>query len=713
MTQVSRTERVLSPLRVGLRSDLQVSRQRTRGGPRYLVHDAVTFQNHALSVLDYRILTKIVPHRTLGETLRVLVKDGVLDDSEADKEGFYKFVLWLHGTGMLRLPITGGDVTYERFCHKQAMRKGPWYQVLMNCKIPLWNPDLFLQRTLRYCGWLFSGAGLLLWLVLLAAVLWKCLGRFDELFAEAGQMLALHNLPILWIALVGLKVLHEFGHAYACRRFGAPVPEMGIVMVVMTPCAYVDASASWRLRGSRQRLMVALAGMYVESFVAAIAALAWAGTQPGLAHDLAFNIVVLASIVTVLFNLNPLMKYDGYFLFSDLLGVFNLQQRAAAFLGGWASYLTLGSPRPRNTYTSGERWMYGLYGPCACAYRLLLAFAVTAFVAVRWPGTGLLLGAIFAWSLLMRPLLRLLHRLWNSGETAALRTRSRMVAVGAFGIVPLLLGFLPISWSVVAPGILDPRTRESIRAPVSGFITSVVASNGHNVARGELLCTLQNPELDMRRVRLIGELEAELVSLDAVELEDPTQAAIHQTRLSFLRASIEEIDKRLRAMSITAGAAGTVASALDLDLQGRFLQLGEELFQIQSEHRFLRIVLTEQSVSRARLEIGATAEVRWTCKPDQLTRAVVREIRSSASRYEVPPALTMLGGGDVYVQHNRSTGAAADEPYLHVLLEADSVPMQARGAGLTARVLLPARVEMLGTWVKHRVLTFVNAWRMS
>jgi putative peptide zinc metalloprotease protein len=711
--EINRTERVLGPLAVGVRSDVQVTRQHTRGGPRYVLHDPVTFQNHALGVHDYRILCAITRHRTLGETHRELVARGLLDDSDADRQGFYRFVLWLHGAGLLRLPITGGETTWEHSRKRRSAQRGPWYQIFLSHRIPLWNPDRFLQRTLRWGGFPFSTKGLSLWLSLMALVAWNCFDRLGELLGESGRLLSLGNLPVLWTALVAMKVLHEFGHAYALRRFGAAVPEMGVMLLMMTPCAYVDASASWNLRDRRQRLVVGLAGMYVESFVAGIAALVWAGSQPGFVHDVAFDVVALAGIVTVLFNLNPLMKYDGYFVFSDLFGIFNLQQRAARFFGGWVGHLALGQPRPRHGYTAGERWLYGLYGPCAFVYRALLAFTLTGFVALEWPGAGLALGAVFAWSLLLRPLLLLLAWLWNGRSTRVVRVRSRLVAVAVFLVAPLLLGFLPISRSVVVPGILDPRTRESVRAPASGFLENLVARNGNSVVPGTQLCTLRNPELEMRRTRLVGELQAEQVSLDAIELDDSTQAAVHKARLGYLRTSVEEIDNRLRAMHVTATMAGTVAGAVDLDIDGRFLQEGEELFQIHSEHRFVRVLLTEQAVARARLEVGSEAEVRWTCRPEQGVRAVVREIQRSASRFDVPAPLTMLAGGDVWVHQRAAARAAAEEPYLHVLLEADSVPLQQRGTGLTASVRLPARTEFLGRWLHRRLLTFVNAWLMS
>ena len=310
------------------------------------------------------------------------------------------------------------------------------------------NPDAFLQRTLRYVSWLFAAPGVLLWLTLLSLVAWKCVGRFDELFAESTELLSLHNLPVLWIALVGLKALHEFGHAYASRRFGASVPEMGVQLIMLTPCAFVG-----------------LAGMYVESFVAAIAALVWAGTVDGFAHDVALNMVALASVVTVLFNLNPLMKYDGYYVFSDVVGVYNLQQRAQRYLGGWANWLALGKPRPNDRFSPSERLIYGAYGPAAFLYRVLLAFALTAIMTLKWPSAGLFLGAVFGWAMVIKPLLAVLHYLWSSPQTAGYRTRGRLTALALVTLVPLLGGLLPVSTSIAAPGVLDPRARQSVRAP--------------------------------------------------------------------------------------------------------------------------------------------------------------------------------------------------------------------------------------------------------
>jgi putative peptide zinc metalloprotease protein len=708
-----RIERVLSPLRVGLRTDLHVTRQITRSGPRYLVHDPVNFHNHAFTPTDYRVMTAIVRRRTLGETFRALLAEGLLQDGEEQREAFYRFVMWLHGIGLVRLPITGGSVAFDRMQQKKKEARGPWYRLLMSHRVPLWNPDAFLDRTLRWTGWLFSPAGALLWTALMAIVAWKCVGRFDELFAESTNLLALANLPILWIALVALKALHEFGHAYACKRFGAPVPEMGVQVMMLTPCAYVDAGASWRLPRARQRVVVALGGMYVESFVAGVAALVWAGTGDGLWHVIALNVVALASVVTVLFNLNPLMKFDGYYLFSDLVGVFNLQRRAQAYLVGWANRIALGKPRPADHYAPSERLLYAVYGPASFVYRLLLAFGMTALMMTQWPGAGLFLGVTFAWALMVRPTAALLSYLWSHESTAPQRTRARLVALALVTLTPLAGGLLPISASVTSVAVLDPQVRQSVRAPVGGFVETVDVDNGAEVAMGTRLCVLANPELALRRLRLAGELLAEEEGFDAIELDDPTQAAIHRARISYLRASVQEIDRRIASMTVTASAPGTVAIDGDGALEGRFLPQGRELFQIQSDHRHLRVVLSEEDVARARLEIGSVAEVRWSCDPTRTTRGVVREVRSSASRLGLPLPLTMLGGGEVYVRPIGDSLTTAEAAYLHVVVEVDEVPLDSRGAGLTAKVRFHARLQLLGGWLRNRVLSFWSVWKMS
>ncbi|HLQ38171.1 MAG TPA: hypothetical protein VK348_10235 [Planctomycetota bacterium] len=699
----------LGPLRVGLREDLVVTRQLVRSGARYVVHDPLSFQNHIFTVHEYRVLCALHHDRSLAATLGALQAEDVL--SAADQRSFYDFVVGLHGMGLLQIPGMPVEAVYRRYEHRQKARRWSLLRMLTYHRVSLLDPDRFLGQTLPFVRWLFTGRGLALWAALMLAAAWQCAGRLPELYGQAAELLALGNLPLLWVSLVGLKVIHEFGHAYACKRFGGAVPDMGMSLVFLTPCAYIDANASWTFRRRWHRIAVALGGVYVESIVAGIFALLWAGSPAGLWHEVARNVVVLASVTTVLVNLNPLMKYDGYYVFSDALGLVNLQQRAVQLQKALAGWLALGLPRPRFGYSRGEALLYGCYAPATLANRIAMAFGVTAVLMLTWPTLGLLLGVCFAWLLIIAPVYKLFDYLWRGRRTAAVRRRARCVAVGSVLAATLVLGLLPVSASVIVRGVLDPGTRIAVRAPDSGFVDSVRVRTGDSVVANDVLCRLRNPVLDERLGEVATEIFAQSVRLDAVEIGDPTQAAALRARLEFLRARQREFEARAAALAISVPTDGVVVGRLS-SLAGKFVHQGELMMELHSKHRFVRVVLGELEVVRTRLEVGATAELRWACQPGQVVRAVVREIRPSASRDVVPVELTMAAGGDIFV-HPVERSAQADQPYLHVFLEVDSVPLEAAGSGLTAWVRLQARTETLGGWLQHRFLSFLNRWRLG
>ena len=157
---------------------------------------------------------------------------------------------------------------------------------------------------------------------------------------------------------------------------------------------------------------------------------------------------------------------------------------------------------------------------------------------------------------------------------------------------------------------------------------------------------------------------------------------------------------------------GKVVTELPSSL-GRYVLEGEELGQVHSDLRFVRVVLTDEEVSRTRLEIGSEAQVQWNCDPSSRVKAVVSEIRRSASRSEVPVELTMLAGGEIYARPLGDDTAEADKPYLHVFFRTESVPIPGGVTGLTARVRIPARLQTLGDWVRYQLFHFYNAWKMS
>ncbi|MEM7203833.1 MAG: biotin/lipoyl-binding protein [Planctomycetota bacterium] len=700
----------LGAIRIGLRRDLAVSRQIHCGQASYVVHDPLTFKNALFSAEEYRVLCGIIESRSLEETLQHLIAIGDLE--EADADAFFRFVLNLHHMNLLQLPITDSEKLFERFQKRQAVKRKALLGSVMYYKVPLWDPDKFLDKTMRVAAPLFSRIGVVAWASLMLFTVWTCWGRFGEFLGDTTALLQWSNVPILYVVLVALKAVHEFGHAYVCKKLGGAVPEMGVCFIMTTPCAYVDASSSWKFRSKWDRIAVAMGGMYIESMVAALAALVWVGTSPGLTHDVALNVVSLAGVVTVLFNINPLMRFDGYYAFTDLTSTPNLRERSTAFIRDWSKSLFLGHARAKQTLGWWYRTLYGGYGVASVIYKLVLAFSITYLMTVRWPLVGAVLGSAFGFVLIVKPVLKLVSYLLFGKETEPMRRRA--IAVAALGLVlaPAILVQLPISRAVVVPGLLEPEQVLMLRAPHDAEIQGMAIRHGELVRPGQLLASLDHPELRLQHQQEQRRLEAERVRLSVVEAVDQVEAERIRARLAFLESAFQDIEERLHSMTVTATEPAVVADRGVERQSGRFVRLGEPLLELHSGQRLIHAVLPEDELSRLDLEVGSSAEIRWAVAPSERVLARVREVRPVASRSDMPEPLTMLGGGDVYVRQGAEGEVEAATPHVHIFLEPESVPRDFT-SGLTARVRLAARSESLGAALWKSVQRFYQAWKTS
>ena len=274
--------------------------------------------------------------------------------------------------------------------------------------------------------------------------------------------------------------------------------------------------------------------MYVESVVAMVFALVWVSTPPGFLHDVAQNVLVLASVVTILFNINPLMRFDGYYIFTDVWGTPNLWSRAGLFIKSRAKSLVLGLPQPEMDLSRKERVLYPVYGVSAVAYKVFLGLAISTMVMMNWPIAGAILGLLLGYSMLVQPLLRCVRYMLTDEETEPVRERARIVAWSAMALAAIMFFLCPVSFSVVVPGVLEPERYQVVRAPAGGFIESVVPETGDRVQAGEPLVVLRNPALRLELQVAEKELQAERARLESVEIEDPLTAEVHRARVQLL-----------------------------------------------------------------------------------------------------------------------------------------------------------------------------------
>src|SRR6185436_411098 len=241
---------------------------------------------------------------------------------------------------------------------------------------------------------LFGPFGLLLWLTVVGTGLVLMVQHWSELTQDVSdRVLAPENLVIMLLVFPVLKAIHEFGHACAVKAWGGEVHEMGIMLLVLMPVPYVDASAASAFPEKLRRVVVGAGGMIVELFIASIALALWLEVQPGILRAVLFNVMLIAGVSTVLFNVNPLLRFDGYYILSDLLEIPNLRQRAQQYLGSLFERGLFGVDAPRIDATWRERAWLVVFAIGSFIYRIFITLAIASFIATQYFLIGMLLAA--------------------------------------------------------------------------------------------------------------------------------------------------------------------------------------------------------------------------------------------------------------------------------------------------------------------------------
>ncbi|HWU39827.1 MAG TPA: hypothetical protein VN203_19430, partial [Candidatus Acidoferrum sp.] len=329
-------------LKPRLRSHAQIHRHEYRGHTWYILQDRSTDRFHRFSPTTYLVIGLMDGRRTVQEIWETACAR--LGDDAPTQDEVIQLLSQLHQTDVLLcdVPPDAGELLqrYERHTRRQWQSRA---FSLFAWRFPLFDPDRLLQLFLPVIRPLIGWAGAVLWLVVVGPALVLGAVHWSDLTNNVlDRLLAPQNMLPLWLLYPVMKVMHEFGHAFVVKAYGGEVHDMGVMILVLTPIPYVDASAASAFREKWQRIQVGAAGILVELFLAALALLLWLTVEPGTVRTLAYNAIILAGISTVLFNGNPLLRYDGYYVLADLLEIPNLRSRATTYLG----YL-------------GERYLFG------------------------------------------------------------------------------------------------------------------------------------------------------------------------------------------------------------------------------------------------------------------------------------------------------------------------------------------------------------------
>lgn len=702
--------RQLVDMRIRLRPGLTFRRDEESGS--VTIEDNLRGRFFEVGAAEYRVLQQFDGSRTV----QAIAGDGVSTSPDRTSQ-VLAVGQWLVQNNLATVDDADNTARLVGLAGKQREQRMMEWLNPLSMKVRLFNPQPWLDRIPLLGKVLFSRWMFLAWLLLLT-IAGACLfSRSDDIAGSYRGILAGSRWVWLLMAWVVLKVLHEAGHALACRRYGGRVTDSGVMFLFFTPLAWVDVSSCWSFPSRWQRIVVSAAGMYVELAVAAVAAIVWAGTGgESLLRDVCFQIVLMASLTTILFNANPLMKFDGYFILSDALGIANLYGKANQAIRQVWQLLFFGWPAtPPVSSHRLERWFLRIYGAGTAVWRVLVAIGLLIAASVMFHGAGILLAmlAIAMWYVV--PMVGRLPGLLRRGTGRTIHYPRLAAALTLLATAVAGAGFLLQSPSVQsAPAVVQLKDEQILRAPLAGFVREVLVHDGDRVVAGQPLVILRNPDLELK-VRTLG-LESEASRLKARSLLDQKKLAAWQAEVELanqLQVQLDESRKQLAAMTIAAPFDGIVFSRDLASLTGRYLEQGETALAVSRDTNREIVVSLDQKNSDA-LGLVAGHPMRAVFHGLPVASCPVARINPRADTRPLHLALCAAAGGplpvraDVTAQAEGPSEPQLLSPRFNVSLTPDPELAERLFPGQTGWVVFASPRTTLGAWLWTSVKDALN-----
>ena len=636
----------LMHLRVRLRPHARIHRHEYRGLAWFVIEDPASGRAHRVSPAAREVLALLNGERTLAQ----IHAEGVrrLGDGAPTADELVALV----GT-LYRADLATADARpdlEELAARGERMRRMRLRQYFMNplaLRFPLLDPDRFLARLARaiapvppaiwVVGWLaavVAGAAI-------AASNWATLsnGFVDRVFSA-------ENLFLLWFCYPVVKLLHEIGHGIVIRRLGGQVHEMGLMLLVLIPVPYVEASAAAAFPSKRARMLVGAAGVMTELFLAGIAMVVWALVEPGMVRAVCFNVAAIAGISTLLFNGNPLLRFDGYYVLADWLEIPNLGQRSNALLGYLVQRHAFGLRDALSPATApGEAAWLLAYGLASFCYRLFILVSIVLLVASKYFFVGVLLAIWGAALMIVRPLAMGAWYVAAAPGLAGQRRRAIAATLSALAIAGIFLFLVPAPQWTRAEGVVWVPEQAQVRAETGCWVRAVTSVPGARVSKGEPLIDCEDPEL-ATNVRV---LEAQLAELQSRDMAYFVASRLHldmvRQEIAHTEAKLADARRRLAGLTLRSPVAGVFVMDRPGDAPGRYAKRGELLaYVLEDGPGIVRAVIEQDDVDLVRAATRAVAIKPADRIAETIPATIRREIPGASDRLP-SAALAMPGGG--------------------------------------------------------------------
>jgi putative peptide zinc metalloprotease protein len=720
---VSSSSRKL-PIRV--RPDLFARKHRYQGRAYWVVKDPVGLQYFRFEEEEFAILQMLDGESSLDEIAERF--EAEFPPQTIRVEELQQFLGMLHRSGLVLTGAPGQGVQLRKR-RDERVRK----QLLANLTNVLafrfkgFDPEPILNFIYPYTRWFFSKPAFIVSCLLALAALTLVLVQFDTFQSRLPSFqsfFAAKNWLWLGLTLAVTKVLHEFGHGLSCKHFGGECHEIGVMFLVLTPCLYCNVSDSWMLPNRWHRAFIGAAGMYVEVVLASICTFIWWFTEPGPLHYWCLNVMFISSVSTILFNANPLLRYDGYYILSDIMEVPNLRQKASTILNRKLGKWCLGLEEPEDPFLpKRHQALFALYTVASAIYRWVVVLSILFFLNEVFEPYGLkIIGQIIAatalYGLIVMPVWKVIKFFRVPGRLGKVKRWRMLTTIAVLLVCVAAILLIPLPSRVFCSLEVHPRDAQGVYAAVPGILEKVHVEVGDRVEAGDVVAQLSSIDNELEISELEGQcklLQTRLENLRRRGSEDQQTASEEATarrQLAAARENLEKLQEDARRLRIIAPIAGTVlapprtpeppsasgrlpawsGSPLEPENLGAVLMESTLLCRIGDPNRLeARMVIDQNDVALVRE--GDRVDIMLKQSADHVYTSRV-EKKSAENLEETPKRLSGVTGGPIPSQMDESGVARPLSPYYEAV-----APLPAHDilrVGLTGRARIHVAPRTLG-----------------
>jgi putative peptide zinc metalloprotease protein len=667
------------PLTLRMRPDLTARRHRYHGRTFWVVKEPVGLNYFRFHEEEYAILCMLDGRTSLED-----IKEQFEVQFAPQKITYHdllQFVGMLHRSGLVITDAAGQGQQLVKRRHERAVQQRlATLANILSIRFKGIDPERFFNFIYPYIRWFFTVPALVCCILLALSALTLVIVQFDVFqsrLPDFQSFFRAQNWLWLGLTLCVTKILHEFGHGLSCKHFGGECHEIGVMFLVLTPCLYCNVSDSWMLPNRWHRAAIGAAGMYVEIVLASICTFIWWFTEPGPLNYVCLNVMFISSVSTVMFNANPLLRYDGYYILSDVLEIPNLRQKASTILSRKLGKWCLGLEEPEDPFLPKRRqWLFATYTVASAIYRWVVVLGILYFLnkvfepyGLKVVGQLIALGAIYG--LVIQPFVNMYKFFKVPGRLGKVKRWRMYTTIGVIAGAIAAVWLVPLPSHVYCPLEVQARGAKNVYVDEEGILSEVLVEPGDQVTEGQVLARLENLDVDVSIAELTGEREvlaAQLDGLRRVSYEDRRASAQIDPVTQALNGVKEQLDKRRldkEKLTLVAPQPGTVlppplvqeqkgdgsqlpkwsGSPFDPDNLGATLEAGTKLCQIGDPRRLeARLVIDQTDFDfvrpgqRVEIMLAQSAEYVYISTIEQVGRDTVKS---------TPTHLSSLHGGQL------------------------------------------------------------------